>query len=201
MVNLLFALLLVGSGQAATGPYPYCSAPGPSVLSLSYEAFDEPGSGWRRWGEGGCEGTAAKLLSDYRRSNASRLSSWQVSSLVWHEAQVRAAVGETAQALPLFREAMTESDDEATRLYALATIAFLERDREALVQAQGQLAAIPEPPDFARAADAYVARYQLPRPVWPTNMDIVNDFVRCFDASYKIAYAGCAADSVADPNP
>lgn len=200
MFPFLLALVFVAPGQAAiTGPHPYCSEPEPAVLTLSYDAFDETGSGWRRWGEGGCETTAAQVLREYRRSNASRLSPWQLSALLWHEAQVRAAIGETDHALPLFREAMTGSDDEATRLYARATIAFLERDRETLVETQSLLAAIPEPPDFARAADAYVARHHLPRPVWPTNMDIVNDFVRCFDASYKVAYAGCAADPVVEP--
>jgi hypothetical protein len=102
----------------------------------------------------GCELAAADLIAEYRTANAAALVNGhpqQITGLNWHEAQLRAANGQTERAIRLFEHSrVTYMESDA--LYGQATVAFLKRDRAALQQARDALAALPPPPDFAQAA-------------------------------------------------
>jgi hypothetical protein len=70
-------------------------------------------------------------------------------------------------------------------LYVDASIAFLKRERPALLAARESLARLPKPPGFA-------PRDPNGRPLpidWPMNLNVVDGFVACFGKSYREAYS------------
>jgi hypothetical protein len=165
--------------------------PGPGkYMNLTPEQFDQTlGKGWREIGDRpGCELAAADLIAFYRKN---RVEAWE-ASLNWHEAQLRAASGQTAQALELFRKEVAYEasvHDDADRLYGEATIAFLEHDREALMAKRAELAALPKPDGFEIGIAKFKEKYpERPPPVWPTNLDTVDGLIHCFDKPYAEAY-------------
>lgn len=192
------ALLLCGGACAQVSAVPAaqtsCVAD-PSSLALSYEDFDQEDAGWRGLSQAGCDLQAADLISTYRTARAAALPADSVKMLNWHEGQLRAAAGDYPSAISLFEAVLAVEAEPSDRLYTQATLAFLRRDRLALLAAQDALTALPEPPAFARAADRFVATYNLPRPVWPPNVDIVRALVTCFDKTYEEAYRHCDAGS------
>lgn len=75
-------------------------------------------------------------------------------------------------------------DRSGWNLYVDFTIAFLQRDRAALMKAREALARLPRPAGFD-------PRDQQGRPFpveWPLNLKVVNALIRCLDQSYVIAY-------------
>ncbi|MFT3726767.1 MAG: hypothetical protein QM759_02955 [Terricaulis sp.] len=97
-----------------------------------------------------------------------------------------ATSGQTDRAIRLF-EYSRVSFDESDALYGQATIAFLEHNREDLVAARAKLAALPMPSWFAEAAAHYHARTGHTA-TWPSNLDIVDGLIACFDRPYSEAY-------------
>ncbi|MDP3737039.1 MAG: hypothetical protein Q8R02_06600 [Hyphomonadaceae bacterium] len=170
---------------------------------LTFDEFDQTlGGGWRVISKkDGCETAAADLIAGYREEMAQHQA-----KLEWHEAQVRAAGGDTAKAIELFRSnvAFEKSVREERRsqdgiLYGEATIAFLENDRATLEAKRAQLAAIPKPDGFDEAvAKAYKDKFpNLKPPTWPLNLEVVDGLIRCFGKPYSEAY-GCRTGNRGD---
>ena len=148
LAGLLFA------NGAASAPGPPAAAPAQvdctallrahleTDLVLSYEAFDQTeGQGFRVLAAHGCHREAADLIERYVAATGA-----SERSLRWHAAQLRASSGETAAAIRHARSVLSESEDFAKQplrwnAYVLATIAFLERDREALLRHRAAVAA------------------------------------------------------------
>lgn len=161
-------------------------------MDMTFQEFDSGDAGWRRWGENGCEREGAALIIEYRNRHAERLDPSQVSLLDWHAGQLYAVAGDYGFAIERMLLAQENRAEPVELEYTIATIAFLRSDREALLAARERMMAIPEPVNFANAANRFVATYNLPRPRWPMNIDVVDRLIACFGWSYENAY-GCEA--------
>lgn len=112
-----------------------------SDLSLSYQEFDQTmGSGFRALSAQGCERHAADLIEAYIEFTGA-----EQSSLRWHIAQLRASHGDYAEAASYARASLREDEDFSEyplrwNDYVLATVAFLEKDREALIKHRDRVA-------------------------------------------------------------
>lgn len=198
--RLLFAIIpcsicLAGeaSAQSSSTTPDVCARSDLNTLKMTFEEFDSGETGWRRWGDNGCEREAAAIVLEYRDHHAGRLDPSQIAALDWHAGQLHAGAGDYGFAIERMLLVQDQTAEPAGLEYVRATIAFLRSDREALVAARERMAAIPEPASFRRAADRYVAVYNLPRPVWPININVVDRLIACFGWSYKEAYRGCSA--------
>lgn len=112
-----------------------------SDLTLSYEEFDQTmGSGMRVLSAKGCHSESAELIEAYIAHNHAT-----ESSLRWHIAQHRAMAGEYDEAIQSAKAVLRSGEDldnDPFRWndYVLATIAFLEHDREALIRHRDNVA-------------------------------------------------------------
>jgi len=112
-----------------------------SDMNLSYEEFDQTmDSGFRVLSAQGCHSEAADLIERYIEVNSA-----EQNSLRWHIAQARAMSGENAEAIRYARTTLLEDEDFSERAlrwndYVLATIAFLEGDRERLLYHREKIA-------------------------------------------------------------
>ena len=173
-MNLILAALLAlvaGSAHAADCP----SDPAP-FIKLDYPAFSERLYALDR---NACLPQMRDLLHEYREARKKDLSSGQYRLLTWQEGTVRAEMGDNFTALPLL-SAWLDDPTPAIRDYAAATIAFLQRDKPALLAARDKLIAEPKPDGFDERAI---------RQKWPLNLVIVDAFVGCWDRPYAEAYA------------
>ncbi|MDT8999584.1 hypothetical protein RQP53_09935 [Paucibacter sp. APW11] len=112
-------------------------------LTLSVQAFDQTeGQGFRALAEGAlCAREAGDLIEAYIAATGAK-----ASSLRWHLAQMRATQGDSEAAIRAARTVLDEPKDRQPGQlrwndYVLATIAFLERDREALQRHRDAVAA------------------------------------------------------------
>lgn len=158
-----------------------------AILALDFVSFDQDfDGGWRRIAShDDCTLIAADLIRDYidHHNSNERL-------LIFHEGQMRAKAGQTGRAIELIqstREPDGENNFFGWNLYIDATVAFLEKDRDALVEARDALAALPKPSNFS-ARDRDGNPVQLD---WPPNLGVVNGFVKCFSDTYDFAYDRC----------
>jgi hypothetical protein len=173
-VRLLAAALLACVAPGLSADEPDCGAlfrtHMDSDLVLAYEEFDQtPGRGFRALAMAGCSTEAADLIEAYIETNQAGQR-----SLRWHVAQLRATAGDYPRAVESARQVLSESEDFSARPlrwndYVLATIAFLERDREALVRHRDRVA---EGGDYPGNA---------------MNLRLLNALVRHFDESYAYA--------------
>ena len=166
-----------------------------ALLAMSFEEFDQDlDGGWRIIADRDeCQIEAADLLADYRAQYENDESFQGLSTLIWHEGQVRAGAGQTERALALFRRSykeITHDTDLAWNFYVDATIAFLEQDRDALDAAHAGLKAVPEPDYWAAAAEKFEAEYGQ-KIVWPSNLNVVEALQSCFGRPYSQAYGNC----------
>jgi hypothetical protein len=135
----------------------------------------------------GCDSVAADLVRDYRESHGSRSG-----ILYWHEGQLRALAGDYESATMLMEQSR-DADDPSVgwNVYVAATIAFLNRDRAALLEARARLAAL-RPMNGEQVQDGFISfrtgSGQMMRVRWPLNLDVVDGLVRCFDKPYRAAY-------------
>ena len=185
MPMFLAALLL----QAATPPQPPdpCAVDRAAMLALGMDAFDQNHQGgWRAISAlPNCEGAAADLIRDYREFMLDR-----IPILYWHEGQLRANLGQNAEAAALMdRTRRADGDPRAPwwNPYVDGTIAFLRGDRAALVAARVRLAAAP------RSADWPADR------AWPPNLGVVDGLIACFGRPYRDAYGTPACVPPAPP--
>ncbi len=181
---LFLALFLCGHAAAE----PDCSYDADVLMSLSPEAFNDDldRTGWRKLADREeCVAVAADLLKTYRL----RLDS-ERGSILHHEAQLRAALGQADVAITLLQDLLQTTEDESTRAYHKAEIAFLLQDRDALVAARDKLLAVPKPEGFDQAVENFKQKYpDYPPPVWPTNLNVIDGFIACFDKPYSEAYS------------
>ncbi|MEA3047820.1 MAG: hypothetical protein QOJ53_2152 [Sphingomonadales bacterium] len=182
MITAVIALAL----QAAPAPAPPappdpCQVDTRAMLALGMDAFDQDMTGgWRAVSHRpGCDARAAGLIRDYRTFLEQRLP-----ILYWHEAQLRAALGETEVAIVLMERSRRRGDENGWNAYVDASIAFLRGDRPALTAARARLAGLPRPADFEEQTlpSGYRTR-------WPPNLDVVDGLIRCFGRPYRNAYA------------
>jgi len=180
----MIAALLSFALQAAPAPGPSpdpCPVDNRAMLALGMDAFDQDmAGGWRAVSQRpGCEARAADLVRDYRIFTQQRLS-----TLYWHEAQLRANLGENEAAVRLMEQSRKPDDQRGWNPYVDATIAFLRNDRPALTAARERLAALPRPADFEERT--LPGGYRIR---WPLNLDVVDGLIRCFGRPYRNAYA------------
>ena len=165
-------------------------------MNMSHKEFDQTlDQGWREIGDKeGCERAAADLIAKYRDEKLAQ----EIAGLDWHEAQLRASAGDIPAALLLFRRNLEfrkkvapQLGDYADVIYAEATIAFLERDRPKLETKRAELAALPKPDWFDAVAADFAKRFPDSRAsmTWPSNLNVVDGFIACFDKPYHEAYA------------
>lgn len=182
---ICFAQAQQPGGQEQNSP---CLHDRDALLSLDYESFDQDfrndGGGWRKVANRpGCVLEAADLIRDYRVVNRAhdRL-------LYWHEGQLRALVSQYLQAINLFEQTRYAGQDD-WNAYVDATIAFLENDKDALLDAHERLLAIEPPDDDTLNADGYIEVFDntgkriLFR--WPLNIEVVEQLLTCFDLDYR----------------
>lgn len=180
ILALLFVLTCI-PGSSLAG----CVHDRERLLSLEVSEFDQDmQGGWRRIAAMPyCAEAAADLIKEYRSR-----SEGQHTALTFHEGQLRARVGQTERAISLFEDSRTapETDRYGWNHYVDATIAFLKRDRDALLRSRAALAALEEPEDF-RPVDQDGNEVDIS---WPPNLNVVDGFLACFDRPYSEAY-GC----------
>lgn len=167
-----------------------------AYMNLSPKEFDQTvGEGWRVVGDKeGCERAGADLIAMYRDEKLAQ----DIAQLDWHEAQLRAASGDTEKAINLFRRNLSfkrklavEIGHQADVLYAEATIAYLERDRALLQAKRDELAATPKPEWYDALAAEHSKRnaQAVAAMTWPSNLNVVDGFIACFDRPYREAYS------------
>ncbi|MEM1106414.1 MAG: hypothetical protein AAGH87_08475 [Pseudomonadota bacterium] len=183
---------LITLSACATGPQPGdpCYHDRDALLALDFDRFDRNlEGGWRDLGDDPqCYGVAADSIETYRISTAT--TSAQTQSLVHHEAQMRAADGQSRSAIGLIETLLPlRADNPEMQAYHEAEIAFLRRDRSALLAARARLLSVPPPEGFEEAVADFLSRYPgQPPPAWPVNLDVVDGFIACFDRPYAEAY-------------
>lgn len=172
MKFVLAALLALMTGTAHAAD---CSFDQRKILTLDYFAFSDRLETLDRKG---CAAQMRDLLRDYRETRKKDLTPGQYRLLTWQEGTVRARMGDNFAAIPLL-SAWLDDPTPAIRDYAAATIAFLRRDKPALLAARDKLIVEPKPEGF----DERVAGR-----TWPLNLVIVDAFVGCYDKPYAEAY-------------
>jgi hypothetical protein len=159
-----------------------CAFDRSKLLTQDLVTFDQSPQGWRELEFKGaaCHRETADLIAEYRKLRPEVMKT-NINSylLYWHEGQTRAFMGDYQQARALFEQSRVPQIPafKAWNIYADASIAFLDRDRGALLKARAKLAQIP--PEAGKP-DAK-----------PMNLDVVDGLVRCFDRSYADAYSTC----------
>lgn len=189
--SVLFATCAMAGAQDITAKK--CAENRESILKLDEDQFDQDmPEGWRRiFLTPGCELVAAELLHDYRETHHK-----DSFLLYWHEAQIRATLGQYMEAIDLMQHSYMppESANEAWDAYVDATIAFLRREKSALAQAKLRLAAVPPPKgaDMPPVINGYMeitsADGGKSKMRWPPNIDVVEGLQKCFDMPYIEAY-------------
>lgn len=140
-----------GEGENAGGKYEKKEDESKGELpfsAMSFKEFDQLPNGWRKLTAEGKFKEAAEAIVSYL-SEAKSLTNYEKCLLHWHAGQEFAKCGETNQAIAHFNLAGQEKDEmikifgPAAEHYLLATIAFLERDREQLENQFKAIMAIP----------------------------------------------------------
>lgn len=187
----MLALLLAAVQPAEPAPAPDCSYDLEAMLALDRQAFDQDmGGGWRVLDmKDGCEIAAAELIRAWRHEKRDH-----AHILYWHEGQLRASGGQTAEGIALFRLTYMPAENDTHfgwNHYVSGTIAFLEGDREALVGAITRLKAVPGP----KSNSITLPDGTVKQLVWPPNLKVLEAFERCWGKTYKEAYGSeaCAA--------
>ena len=189
MLVLLAAIVAQAAPPTATPPSPPCLHDKAAMLALDERAFDQNMTGgWRALSNVGCEAAAADAIRDWRAAHPQSSSTFLLN---WHEGQMRANAGQTAEAIALFETSRKSIEQDAGfgwNLYVDGTIAFLKRDAAAFEAARAKLAALPRPAKFnpiGPDGKPLVIR-------WPLNLNVLEGFQRCWGQPYKQAYSVCA---------
>jgi hypothetical protein len=140
-------------------------------LNLTYEEFDQTqNSGMRILGNAGCHKETADLIEAYIQKNQAR-----ENSLRWHVAQQRAMADDYPLSIISAKQALLAEENFAVRPlrwndYVLATIAFMEGNKEALVAHRNEV---------AKGADAYFGNR--------LNLKLLDVLIANFGKSYSYA--------------
>ncbi len=187
MIMSALALASALTLAPATDAGKECAHDRSAMLALNLPAFDQdPAGGWRSLEARGCVVEAADAIRDWRAAHVSMGPADTL--LAWHEGQLRADAGQYAAAVTLLEAGRHPAADDAKwgwNLYVDGTVAFLRGDRRGLDVARARLAALPRPPELKDAVGAD----GRPRAVrWPMNMGVLDNLLRCWGRSYKVAY-------------
>ena len=180
MLPLILALLAATPrGALATQKSPLRCEYDPHVLDLGFDAFDQDmKGGWRALADQrGCEDRAADLVKRYRQNYLSLMP-----LLYWHEAQLRATLGEYKEAIVLMEHSRKpkSADLSGWNPYVDASISFLRHDRNGFLEAQSRLKHLQKPNGWPAGEE------------WPQNASVVAGLWNCFGKAYKTAYdAAC----------
>lgn len=165
-------------------------------LAMDFMAFDQTmNEGWRAVAnKKHCRAEAADLIHRYA-TQKDGISDGMLSTLRWHEGQMRAEAGQNKRAVALFEQTYkpVEEDRMGWNYYVAATIAFLEQDKAALLKNREKLAALEKPADM-EFKDADGNPVDIP---WPPNLHVVDRFIACFGNSYSESYGDCEAKASA----
>lgn len=188
---LAFTLLSLSVANAAPTE-PECTYDKEKMLELSPRAFDQNyDEGWLSLVKNGdCLKPAADLIHLYYTKN--KVPEGAMRTLVWHEGQLRAEVGQYQRAIELMEQAEkpAQKDISGWNHYVAATIAFLQSDMEKLRIHREKLAAVPKPENFnPKDADGNPIEID-----WPPNLVIVDKFISCFGQTYAEVYSGCTEE-------
>lgn len=186
LISVLLSAVLLQAPERP--PVAYCDLARNAPLTQGVREFEGENSGWRQWGEHGCELAAADLIAAYVLRNTNTLKSSERAELLFHEAQLRATSGYNVSAARLIEKIDSRSLIEPVTLYHQATYYFLVGDLDHLRSIRSQLSDLPVPDEFERAREDYISRYGGDGPKWPLNIDIVDDLIKCFGQPYKVAY-------------
>lgn len=189
LLHILLALSAAAAEPGGSAPNP-CAFDERAMLGLDFRAFDQDlNGGWRSVSQNpACRGKAADLIKAYREFNIKP----RLTTLYWHEGQLRAEAGEVDAAVSLMALAKKEPflhgfDQGDWNAYVDATIAFLRGERRKLLAARKRLAEFPVPEGY-RYRDAHGMLRTGRPPGWPYNLDVVDGLIRCFGRSYAEAY-------------
>jgi len=183
MIVAALALAVLAPADGTT----QCQYDRSAMLALDLPAFDQDmNGGWRTLEAKDCAKEAADLIRVWREAHGSMGPADTLLS--WHEGQLRADVGQYADAIRLFQAGRHPAADDAKwgwSLYVDGSIAFLRGDRRKLEAARTKLAALPRPAELKDA----VGPDGKPRAVrWPMNIRVLDGFLHCWGQSYKAAY-------------
>jgi hypothetical protein len=145
-----------------------------ALLKLDYKSFDQtlPDGGWRKYQA--CEELTRDLVDAYTQKHFATLEKQQRDVLIWHSGQLSGFLGDYPRAIAsmeqTFRDTEKSTDAFLWNPYAKATIAFLKKDKPALLSERKKL---------ARGSSPYNHM----------NLRKVDALVRCFESSYQAAYS------------
>ena len=166
---------------------------------MHYGTFDQdPQLGWRSvTARTECRLEAADLLREYHarlqargepviwetgQGDVTLSDTGEVGILYWHEGQLRAFAGQTAEAASLFRKSLKPAGKNygAWNQYALGSIAFLEGDLQELERNASVL-----------------QEYNPDSP----NLRVLQRMIHCFGSTYAYAYGStsCMPESASLP--
>lgn len=146
-----------------------------SLLNLDYNSFDQslPEGGWRKYQR--CPLLTRELIDAYTAKHTDTLQKQQWDVLVWHSGQISGMAGDYADAIAKMEQTFKPNEKPTEAFlwnpYVRATIAFLKRDKPALIWQRKLL---------ARGSS----------PFNHINLSRVDSFIRCFNSTYEIAYSG-----------
>jgi hypothetical protein len=175
-MNTVLLMLLV---SMAVAPRPECEvtdAMRAEALTLSWQDFDQKAdspAGWRKLSASECFREAAKL-QQYYIANRKDLTPKNMRDSHFHIGQTYATVSMPNRALRYFRLSLDPNQPESGgfdwNTYVLGVIAFLERDRETLLQKMSVLRASPDPGNL-------------------NNGGVLARMNKCWDLPYRKAYS------------
>lgn len=168
------------------------------LMGLSYRDFDQDfKGGWRAIDyKDGCGPVAAHILKSYLTASKNRFTD-HTSSVKWHAGQVLAGIGRYEEARTYFEQTYKSADSLGDwNLYVDGTIAFIKRDKSALIAARDKLAKIPVPEALKNARRQFLKdnpNITMPKGFIdePGNLSVLNQLITCFDKPYSEAYGKC----------
>lgn len=169
------------------------------LIGLSYRDFDQDfKGGWRAIDyKDGCKIAAQNMLKSYLTYHAYKHHS-ERSMLLWHTGQVLAGDNKYDEAVKYFRQTY-KSGDHSTEwnLYVDATIAFLRKDKSALITARDTLALQTVSEEMKASRRGFLkqnSNVTMPNGFVdePQNLSVVNKLIKCYDEPYSVAYGKCA---------
>jgi hypothetical protein len=146
-----------------------------ALLNLDYNSFDQtlPDGGWRKYEK--CLQLTRELIDAYTARHLTTLQKQQWDVLVWHSGQISALAGDYPDAISKMEMTLKPNEKPTDNFlwnpYVRGTVAFLKRDKAALMTERRLL---------ARGAS----------PFNHINLNKIDWFIRCFSSSYEIAYSG-----------
>jgi hypothetical protein len=111
-----------------------CDVDHAAMMQLSHHDFDQNlTKGWRPLAaRPECRVAAADLIRKYRKTHWGKLKPHEVHILYWHEGQLRALANQINEAIPLLLSGVGTETIGGFEHYAMATVAFLQRDLRGL---------------------------------------------------------------------